>query len=926
MLSKALSLAAAGNAAPAGYQIERSLRFNSADSAYLSRTNGTSTDQKKFTLSFWMKRSTISTATGQWIFSAGSASGTDFLLGFNSSSDALQLANSSVSADGQTTTMLFRDTSAWYHVVVVGDSTQATNADRIKFYVNGVQQATSITGTITLNSNFRWNTNSLALNIGRYTVGGGNYANLYLAEIHNVDGQALTPSDFGETDATTGVWKPKEYTGTYGTNGFYLNFSDGSSVAALGTDFSGNGNDWTPTNFAVGTQVYSSQITGTVEESSVGNTGPAYNSLLFNGSSGAPYVRAYLNSTVTWTPSSPYTSVTDIALFTWYPAGNTALGTLFYVNGVLVTPTAKTQGGWTTLPIPAGGTVTSVGFGNNNAGDYVYVAQIRINNTVITEVTANADNLVDTPTPYGTDTGAGGEVRGNYATQNPLDTGGAITVSNGNLQVSAGATNWDTSRSTIGVTSGKWYWEAALTSGIYCVPGITTSNASITVGHPGTDAYGWGYASNTGNKVNNNSAVSYGATWISSDVIGIAFDADAGTLTFYKNNVSQGTAYTGLTSGPYFPSIGVYSSTAVVNFGQRPFSYTAPSGFKALCTQNLPDPTVVQGDDYFNTVLYTGTSSTGDQNVTGFGFDPDFVWIKARSGVARSHVLFDQVRGDTAGLYSNATAVEATWTNQAFITDGYKVSATYSSETNANGESFVMWGWNAGGSSVANTDGTIASTVRANPTAGFSIVSYTGVGSTGTVGHGLGSAPAMIIARPRPKTNNWLVYHQTQGAGNFLELNTTNTVQANTIPWNNTAPTSTVFSVNTPSGVWLNESGTTYIAYCFAEVEGYSKALSWTGNGSADGVFLYCGFRPAIVLIKRTSQVEDWVLVDNARSPYNLMTNYLLPSSSSAEGSTTLYDFVSNGIKMRGVSQNESGATYIGYAFAENPFKYSLAR
>ena len=805
MLGKALTLASAGNAAPAGYQISRSLRFNSADSAYLNRTNGTSTDQKKFTLSFWMKRSTISTATGQWFFSAGSSYGTDSLLGFNASSDALQLSNSSVSGDGQTTTMLFRDTSAWYHVVVVGDSTQATNADRIKFYVNGVQQATSTIGTITLNSNFRWNTNSLPVNIGRWTVSGGNYANLYLAEIHNIDGQALPPSDFGETDATTGVWIPKEYTGTYGTNGFYLNFSDNSGVTSttLGKDQAGS-NNWTPNNFSV-----------------------------------------------------------------------------------------------------------TAGAGN--------------------------DSLVDTPTPYGDDTGAGGEVRGNYATLNPLNNGSQAVLSNGNLDVSWSSTSGHSAGSTIAVSSGKWYVEFTRGSSVVLIGIIPATYALKLDNWPGNSAYGaisYSYYSTNGNKYNNSSNTAYGASFTTGDVIGVALDLDAGTLVFYKNGVSQGTAYSSIT-GSYIFAIGYGSSptggtVANANFGQRPFAYTAPSGFKALVTTNLPEPTVVQGDDYFNTVIYTGTGAARTITV---GFQPDFVWLKSRVSAVWYHQLYDVIRAPLKALFSNSTDAESTYTDTltAFTSDGFNLGtdATYNGPVNKNGDTYVSWNWKANGAGVSNTAGTITSTVSANTTAGISIVTYTGSGANATVGHGLGVQPFMVIVKNRDNgAAGWYVEHiKLTGFGTYtIFLNQTSAESANSAHWNDTAPTSSVFSVGTSGGT--NESGSSHVAYCFAEVEGFSKFGIYTGNGSADGPFVYTGFRPAFVMVKSTG-VEGWGIWDNKRDGYNVTQKFLLPNLSNAEqNGPQAFDFVSNGFKVRGdyALQNTNAVTYIYMAFAENPFKYSLAR
>ena len=445
-----------------------------------------------------------------------------------------------------------------------------------------------------------------------------------------------------------------------------------------------------------------------------------------------------------------------------------------------------------------------------------------------------------------------------------------------------------------------------------------------------------------GNKVlydasGSSTATAYGSTFALNDVVGIAVDMDAGTITFYKNNVSQGVAFSDLLSSgiEWTPAISGDGQTTVsgfVNFGQRPFAYTAPSGFKALCTQNLPDPTVVQGDDYFNTVLYTGTGSS--QSITGVGFQPDWVWIKERSGAA-DHGLYDAVRGVQNQLESNTTTAETTESTglTAFGTDGFTVGSL--AQLNTNTDTYVAWNWNAGGSNATNTDGTITSTVRANTTAGFSIVGYTGNGVAGaTVGHGLGAAPAMIIVKNRDQADAWQVYHQANTANpetDYLVLNTTAATADALDRWNDTAPTTSVFSIG--DGVEVNTNTEDYIAYVFAEIEGYSKFGSYTGNSATDGTFVYTGFRPAFVLFKIASGADNWYILDAERSTSTFASNVvkarIFPNTNAAEDSTyNICDFVSNGFKFRSsdASWNSSSGTYIYMAFAENPFKYSIAR
>jgi hypothetical protein len=784
------------------YQISRSLRFNSADSAYLNRTPASAGNLKTWTWSGWVKRSAI--GVYGYIFDTSPAVNQEASLRFNDNNTLQFYQYNASTIYDRTTTQVFRDPSAWYHIVLAFDTTQATASNRIKLYVNGVQvTAFSSSTDPSLNLDGFIN-NTTAHAIGRSQNSSSNYLNGYMTEINFIDGQALTPSSFGQTDSATGVWNPIAYTGTYGTNGFYVNFSDNSNTTAatLGKDYSPNGNNWTPNNFSV-----------------------------------------------------------------------------------------------------------TAGVGN--------------------------DSLVDSPTNYGTDTGAGGEVRGNYATLNPLDNGGN-TLADGNLSGSKGGSPWASTRATLAFpTSGKWYWEAQITAGGNNMTiGIANSAAVLAGDIIGRDANGWGYVSGNGQKWTNGSGAGYGATWTAGDIMGIAFDADAGTLTFYKNNSSQGTAFTGLTIGPYFPGVSFESSTGYVNFGQRPFVYTAPSGFKALVTQNLPTPTVgatsgTLASAYMLPVIYTGNSST--QTITT-GFQPDFVWIKSRS-TADVHTLQDVIRGARYYLISNSTAAEATQADSdgisAFTSTGFTLGYTDSDAWNKSPNTYVSWNWKAGGTGVSNTNGSITSNVSVSTTAGFSVVTYTGNGTSGaTVGHGIGSAPAMFIVKRTNSTENWCTYHKSLGATKALFLNLTDAQNTSSAFFNDTNPTSSLFSLGNNASV--NASGSTYVAYCFAEVAGFSKIGSYVGNNSADGPFVYCGFRPRFIMGRDATGVDNWWIYDTARNTYNVANSFLRPNLADAEGSnaTDVMDILSNGFKIRGASNflNENSNTFIFMAFAEAPFNYSRAR
>jgi hypothetical protein len=333
--------------------------------------------------------------------------------------------------------------------------------------------------------------------------------------------------------------------------------------------------------------------------------------------------------------------------------------------------------------------------------------------------------------------------------------------------------------------------------------------------------------------------------------------------------------------------------------------------------------------EYFNTKLYTGNGSA-THAITGVGFQPDFVWIKDRVEVYDHH-LFDAVRGGGNSLYSNDTVAENTYTTDiSFTSDGFTTAGVGSGAINyinQNTHTFASWNWKANGAGVSNTAGDITSTVSANTTSGFSIVSYTGNGTGGaTVGHGLGVTPKMIIIKGRETTYNWVVGHNSLSTnwGKYLTLSTTDAVETATNVFNDTAPTSSLFSIGTALGV--NTSSSNYIAYCFAEKKGFSKFGSYTGNGSADGTFVYTGFSPAFVMVKRTNTTSDWAIWDTARSTYNVVGHYLLPNTTGAEGNVSYIDVLSNGFKIRSSSVfNTTDDSIIYMAFAEHPFVTSTS-
>ena len=789
----------------------KSVRFNSADSAYLNRTPSSTGNRKTWTWAGWVKRSE---SANQALFSCHSASSDVGFAEIDFLGDTLRVSGWTVI--WRNTAQVFRDFSAWYHIVVAFDTTQATAADRIKIYVNGTQITDFTTSNDpTLNGDYGIN-QAAEHNIGRYNIfGAGNdYLSASLADVYFIDGQALGATSFGAFDAN-GVWQAAAYSGSFGTNGFHL--FDFANESGIGDDSSGNDNDFTVNN--------------------ISSTAGAGNDVLFD--------------------------------------------------------------------VPTNGTQS--------------------------------------------DTGAGGEVSGNYATLNPLFTGSAVTLLDGNLQHDGSASIWDPttmSRSAFGMATGKWYWEASLNTDQYSYVGIAQINKNHdylgsdnnTCGYYTSNGLFYGGGAQTANPV---------VTYTANATLMFAYDADAKKFWVGQNGTwfsvggnagdpanGNNPSFTGFGSNGevYTPAISTYGTvTAKFNFGARPYAYTAPSGYKALCTTNLPTPTIADGSDYFDTKLWTGNGST--QTISGLEFSPDLVWIKSRSG-AYSHLLFDQIRGTTKYLRSDNTGAEGTDSNSltAFTSDGFSVGTT--DAVNQSNGSLVAWAWDAGSSTVSNTDGTITSSVRANQTAGFSIVSYTGSGSSGTVGHGLNAVPEMIILKDRNSAQNWKVLHVgavTASYPNYYQnltwLNSTAGTNAtgtnNSYPWNGTAPTSSVFSVSDFNiNYSASQSGVNYIAYCFSGVKGYSDFGKYSGNSSSDGPFIYLGFKPALIVIKRVDGTNGWAMFDSKRDTYNPADAIHFANLNGAESTGEFADFLGNGFKIRSADSNWNGSSeYMYMAWAENPFQ-----
>jgi hypothetical protein len=797
-----------------GYDINNSLRFRSSASARLSRTFGTASNYKIQTLSLWVKRGLLSSsATYRLMGGYDGSSSNSTEINFNN--DNLRIEFGGAANNALITTQVFRDPSAWYHIVVAIDTTQATAANRVKMYVNGNQ----ITAFGTANYPAQNAVSQLTSANANNSIGAGwsgfEYFDGYMTEINFIDGQALTPSSFGETDTTTGSWKPKAYTGTYGTNGFYLKFSDiattSGSNAGLGKDFSGNANYWTTNNISV--------------------------------TSGTTY-----------------------------------------------------------------------------------------------------DAMIDSPTLTSATVA-------NYAVMNPLAADSNATFSNANLTIASNAAGEGFIPATIDfdiASSTGYYFEVTVDSGTaYCTTGfipVSKFPGKMWTGgaYPGQSTYNPGFEIrfSDGTILQNGGSSAYGSGATAGDTWGFAIKngkvwARNSSGWFNSGNpvTEANPAVTGQTGQwllGFAERAGAFGAGCTYNFGQRPFSYTPPTGFVRLNTFNLPDSTIKKGNTVMDATLWTGTGSS--LAITNSGaFKPDFVWGKRRNGVADNILIDSIVGGNPPERYLSSNTTSGTTANADVITslnsNGFTVGT--SGALNGSSNTYVGWQWQAGqGTTSSNTSGTITSTVSVNATAGFSIVTYTGTGSTSTVGHGLGVAPKMLITKRRNTTGDWSIYNSNLGANKVIWLNQTTASTTDGSPghWNNTAPTSSVFTVGTDTDV--NASSSTYVAYCWAEIAGFSKFGSYTGNGSADGPFVYTGFRPKFIIIKCTSNADSWYMLDTSRSTYNATNQRLFANASSAESSGDAMDILSNGFKNRSSTtlNNLNGGTYIYMAFAENPFKNANAR
>ena len=791
-----------------GSVIERSLVNAEGRSRYLTYTPSTAGDRRTFTLSGWWKLYKINDSQQDFFWMCGGDGSNRFQI----SREGVEQINFEPTSGGSDqarfyTSNKFNDPTAWYHFVLKVDTTQGTSSNRYNFYINGVEVEYGGTGgeVVTTsypsqNTQFRWG-DTIQHNIGRRSYGDHDEADVGIAELHYTSGYAYDATAFGYFDDQTGIWKPKKFTGSYGSAGWHLDFSDTTSTTTLGYDKSGNGNHWTLNNYS-----------------------------------------------------------TD--------------------NAILDTPTNN-------FPVWNPTTLT---MGNGSNG----------------------------------------------------------TLTNGNLEWLGTSGNAQVI-ADLAVESGKWYYEVKVgqnPSTFDC--GWTTTDEAARDRLTAMSYYNLvGIRSGKTISFDTNATV---VSYTTNDIIGLALNLDDNLLYMYKNGSLLHTQSVPTNKGDTFiPMCGDSDdgnhASGIVNFGQDSsftgdvtkqgnkdangigdFYYPVPSGYKALCSVNLP-PTVssvIRPQRHFDTVLYTGNGGTS-QTISGIEFKPDLIWFKGRNHTA-AFVWIDSVRGANKNLRSNSNAQEGTTT--AFLTsfneDGFTVGQ--SGTTNGSSETNIAYCWKGGGAAVSNSDGTITTSISANQEAGFSIVTYTGTGSAATIGHGLGKVPKLVITKLRDTTTqDWFMNFGeiTGDRGKYVKLNSTNAEVSETTVYPNTASTSTVYSVGTDNAV--NGSGSSYVAYCWSEIPGYSKFGSYEGVDDADGPYVHLGFRPAFLFIRKR-QGEDTVLFDTktqTRNEIGQSGRIYLDLDNPQQSTTKDMDFHSSGFKLRkatGIVNSASGnAVYVYMAIAEKP-------
>ena len=944
------------------YEVERSLRFNSSDTTYLTRTPSSTGNQKVWTWSSWIKRTTLGSSS-QYLFVSNEANSSGHgIAGLYFQNDQLYTYydTSSGQTYGAVNSRKYRDIGAWYHIVWQVDAANTTH----KIWINGVEE-TSLSNN-PINYNYTMNQSGHANVIGTSPWNTSSApSNMYLAEVHFSDGTKYAASDFGETDATTGQWVPKSVNITYGTNGFYLNFSDnsGTSATTLGKDSSGNGNNWTPNNFSVSAGAGNDSVIDTPT-----NNFPVWNSLYASPlQTGGPTVYTYGNLRLATNTGYPTAGQ-------FYPFGFASFG--------------ARSGKWYAeiKNVNAGG---AIGIANNGQLDsdvtnnpygafastsfiYTNTGEIRTNNGDLSGqasygagdiigIAMDLDNMklyfhkngsyINSGNPS---TGSNGYTIGALPSDRSgeyIFSAGSNGSSNGLFDINLGQIK--TAGTSYADSEGIGSFDYAVPTGFkaLCLKNLPDPTILLPNKHFNTLLYSGdgGGSSDSGTQSLTGLAFQPDWSWLKVRSTGFhhrLFDAVRGVGKNLRsdNTGAEETSDQGVTA---FNSDGITVKQGDIEYNATGETYVAWN-WNAGDTDGTTYRVVVVSD--------SGNKYRFRNSANSATFAQSAVTLDLAEGGTYIFNMDDSTNAShpfSIGTAANGTVYTSGIT---YFLDG--VSKTYSQYTSgfssattrrlhitvpASAPQLYYWcSAHSGMGGAINTnstlgssnfDGTIQSVTKVNATAGFSIVTYTGTGSSTTVGHGLGVKPDAIIIKCRSNTDNWMVYHNRKNNGvdpedYYLELNSTSAGPNSTAMLNDTAPTSTVVTIGSDNSV--NGSGRTYVMYCFSAVSSYSKFGSYTGNGSTDGTFIFLGFRPAWFLLKRSDTSANYLLYDNKRDPDNRVAQGLFPNTSGAETEQTggFVDFVSNGVKLKedGSAMNASGGTYIYFCFAEAPFKNARAR